>query len=261
MSEDWAGHSSTWMYIVVRKPLGCKSGGVFGIIVLLEVLFMLFQIQLFKAFNHSIIKNFTILLCIHLSLNFYELSHPIPTHTTPYHQVVSPSTLDSWGCGSVWHWFPLLFPDIHFAIRPNVIDLGLIWPQHCLLVLYSPIFVILSKFKPPLTMGLLEHRSFLLCTGVKSTLLQHISDCLRMNRVEDDRINELGGLNCIIKPSRFDLTENGLLVMNRQLGRMTSRIVLPVPIPLLLILPTVPFPRPVLAWIWQWENWQQNVEQ
>ena len=54
-----------------------------------------------------------------------------------------------------------------------------------------------------------------------------------MNRVEDDRINELGGLNCIIKPPRFDLTENGPLVTSRQFGKMTSRIVLPVPIPLL----------------------------
>ena len=116
--------------------------------------------------------------------------------------------LDSLGCDSVWCWFLSLFPDVHLAIWPNTIDLGLIWPSHPLPVLYSPIFVILSEFKPPLMMGLLEHRNFLLCTGVKSTLIQYISNCLRMNRVGDDRINELGGLNCIIKPSRIDLMDN-----------------------------------------------------
>src|SRR5882762_5483457 len=95
------GRPLKYLNVAVRKPLGCKSGGMFGIIVLLEVSFILLQIQLFKAFNHSTIQNLTILLCIHLSLNLYELSHPIPTHTTPYHEVVIPSMLDSQGCGSV----------------------------------------------------------------------------------------------------------------------------------------------------------------
>ena len=89
-----------------------------------------------------------------------------------------------------------------------------------------------SMVVTPLAMGLLEHRDFLLCCRVKSTLLQCISDSLRMDMVGDDRINKLGGLNCIIKPPRFNLMNNGLLVTSRQLGRMTSRIVLLVSIPL-----------------------------
>ena len=49
--------------------LGC----VFGIIILLKVTFILLHIQLFKAFLHSILQNFTVLFCIHLSLNLYKL--------------------------------------------------------------------------------------------------------------------------------------------------------------------------------------------
>ena len=39
-------------------------------------------------------------------------------------------------------------------------------------------------------------------------------------------INEIGSLNCIIKLSRVDLSNNRLLVMSKELGRMAARIVL-----------------------------------
>ena len=85
---------------VVRKPLICLSGGVFWIIVLLEVKPILSHLHCFKAPLHSLLQNLTILLSIHLSLHLYELPHPIPTHTTPNPQVIPPSMLDCW-CGGL----------------------------------------------------------------------------------------------------------------------------------------------------------------
>jgi hypothetical protein len=95
------GRTLKYLNVVVRKPLGCMSGGMFWVIVLLEVSSTLLHIQLLKAFNHSIVQDHAILLCIHLPLNLYELSHLIPTHKTPYHEIVTPSMLDSWSCGPV----------------------------------------------------------------------------------------------------------------------------------------------------------------
>ena len=39
-------------------------------------------------------------------------------------------------------------------------------------------------------------------------------------------INDICGLNSIVKPPRVDLSDNGLLVMGRKLGGMATRIVL-----------------------------------
>ena len=63
--------------IIIWKPSWGQPGGAFWVIVLLKISLPLFNIQLFKALHHSLIQNFTILVCIHLSLNFYKLSHTI----------------------------------------------------------------------------------------------------------------------------------------------------------------------------------------
>ena len=46
-------------------------------------------------------------------------------------------------------------------------------------------------------------------------------------------IDEIGSLNCIIKLSRLDLSNNRLLVTSRELGRTATRIVFPLGIHLL----------------------------
>src|SRR5258707_12180039 len=84
--------------IVVRKPLICLSGGVFWVIVLLEIPLILSHLQTFKALLHSLLQNLTILLSIHVPMHLNQLPHPIPTHTPPNHEVISPSMLNSW-CG------------------------------------------------------------------------------------------------------------------------------------------------------------------
>src|SRR5258705_3866466 len=94
-SGDWAGHFRGMM---VRKLLVCLFGGVFWVIVLLEVPLILSHLQPFKALLHSLLQNLTILLSIHHPLHLYQLPHPIPTHRSPNHQVIPPSMLDSW-CG------------------------------------------------------------------------------------------------------------------------------------------------------------------
>src|ERR1700720_1564895 len=85
--------------------------------------------------------------------------------------------------------------------------------------------MIFCKLKTSYTMGSFEKRSFLLCSRVKSTFFQFISDCLGCDRVGDDAINELSSLNCIFKLSRLDLTNNQLFVTSRQLGGMATRVV------------------------------------
>ena len=94
----------------------CSFRGVFGVIFLLENSLLLLHLQLFKTFHHSIFQNCTILLCIYISFNFYKFSNSILAHTTPYHEVISPSMLDSWCSGVIKHWLPLLFPYIYLSI-------------------------------------------------------------------------------------------------------------------------------------------------
>ena len=55
-----------------------------------------------------------ILVCIHLSLNLYKLSHPIPPHTTPYHEV--PKSQDY-----VIYWTKISEPWIMSASYTNAI--------------------------------------------------------------------------------------------------------------------------------------------
>src|SRR3979490_2917834 len=66
---------------------------MFWIIVLLEVPLILSHLQTFNALLHSLLQNLTILHCIHVPLHLYQLPHPIPAHTPPNHQVISPPCL------------------------------------------------------------------------------------------------------------------------------------------------------------------------
>ena len=77
------GLGRPWKYlnIIVFKQLGCLFWGMFGIIILLKDPFLFLHLQLLKAVHHSIFRNFTVLHCIHLSLNLSELSYPMHPHT------------------------------------------------------------------------------------------------------------------------------------------------------------------------------------
>src|SRR3979490_275440 len=77
---------------------------MFWIIVLLEVPLILSNLQTFNALLHSLLQNLTILHCIHVPLHLYQLPHPIPAHTPPNHQVITPSMFDSWCDGPVCYW-------------------------------------------------------------------------------------------------------------------------------------------------------------
>ena len=79
-------------------------------------------------------------------------------------------------------------------------------------------------------MGPLKKGAFLLGNGLKMILLQCISDSLRSDRTGDDGIDEIGGLDSIVKLSSGDLSNNRLLVMRRELGRTTSHVVFLVPV-------------------------------
>src|SRR5271168_1164128 len=102
--------------VVILKPTCGQPGGVFWIIVLLKIPLPLFHIQLLKALHYSFLQYFTILLCIHLSLHLYKLSHTIPAHTTPYHKVIPSSMLDCGCSGSIRYGFTSFFPHIHLSI-------------------------------------------------------------------------------------------------------------------------------------------------
>src|SRR6266568_5206782 len=103
------------MMLLSENQVG-QFGGVFWIIVLLKIPLLLFHIQLLKALHHSLIQDFTILLCIHLALNFYQYSHTIPAHTTPYHKVIPSSMLDSRGSSTIRWCFTSFLPHIHLSI-------------------------------------------------------------------------------------------------------------------------------------------------
>ena len=65
--------------------------------------------------------------------------------------------------------------------------------------------MVFGKFETGYSMLLFEKRSFLLNNGVKIVFLEHISDCLRCDRVGNDVINKVGSLNSIINMSSSDL--------------------------------------------------------
>jgi len=51
------------------------------------------------------------------------------------------------------------------------------------------------------------------------TFLKHIPDCLRCDRVGDDVIDKVSGLNSIIKLSSDDLIDNRLFIIRRKLKK------------------------------------------
>src|SRR6266852_1456664 len=100
MSGDWAGKAKH-LGAIVFKPLCCLLEGVFCVIILLKYPLHLLHLQLCKGFLQSIIQNVTVLLCIHDPLNLYELPYPISAHMSLYNMIISSSTLDGKGDGSV----------------------------------------------------------------------------------------------------------------------------------------------------------------
>ena len=83
-------------------------------------------------------------------------------------------------------------------------------------------------------MGLLEERTFPLDNSMKVIVFEHISDCLRCDRIRKNVVDEMGGLHSIITSSSGDLVNNGLFVTWRQLGGMPSFAVSTISIHLLL---------------------------
>ena len=74
-------------------------------------------------------------------------------------------------------------------------------------------------------MGLLEEGMSLLDNRLKPIVLQCIPDCLRTDRIGDDVVDEFGGLNCIVKLSSGDLTNDELCVMGGELERAASFVI------------------------------------
>ena len=106
-------HALLWWYLIFLKfALDMIPEGFNGI----EVW------RLSRPVNYNDI----ILVGIHLSLNFYKLSHTILAHMTSYHKVV-PSSMFDCGCSSLIRWgFTSLFPHIHLSIWLNLINFSLI---------------------------------------------------------------------------------------------------------------------------------------
>ena len=65
----------------------------------------------------------------------------------------------------------------------------------------------------------------------------------------ESRIDKIWSLNSIVKPPRVDLSDNGLLVMSRELGGMATRIVLFVESTFFSVVLMVPRLILVLLWI------------
>lgn len=89
------GRPIKYLDVIVFKPLFGLLGGVFQVIILLKYPLLLGYLQLLKAFHHPIIQDVTVLLCIHVPLDLYKLSHPTPSHTSPYNKIISSSMLNS----------------------------------------------------------------------------------------------------------------------------------------------------------------------
>ena len=140
--------------IIIWKPSCGQPGGVFWAIVLLKISLPLFNIQLFKAFHHSLIQNFTVLFCIHFSLNLYKLSHTIPAHITSYHKVI-PSSMFDCGCRGLIRWgFISLFPHIHLILNKKIIQILMLkkcfkssMSNHFIYFIISQVLIEITWFK------------------------------------------------------------------------------------------------------------------
>jgi hypothetical protein len=62
---------------------------------------------------------------------------------------------------------------------------------------------------------------FLLDNKANIVCLDHIPDCFGYDRINNNVVDKVGGLNSIIKPSNNDLVNKILLVAMKKLGRMT----------------------------------------
>ena len=69
---------------------------------------------------------------------------------------------------------------------------------------------------------------------MKIVFLKHIPDCLGVDRVGDDIVDKFGGLNSIGTPSSGNLTDNGLFVTRRKLGKTATSAIFFIPIYFLL---------------------------
>ena len=90
--------------------------------------------------------------------------------------------------------------------------------------------MILSEFESLLSMQMFQHWNLFLYCSIKTITFQDISDCLRCDRIWNDGIDVLGGLNSIVKPPSDDLSNDGPFVARSELGRSSSRVVLLIPI-------------------------------
>jgi hypothetical protein len=68
----------------------------------------------------------------------------------------------------------------------------------------------------------------------KIIFIKHISDCLGCDKVGDGIVDEVGGLDSIIKPFRDDLMDNTLFVARRMLRKMAPFAIFLAPIHFLL---------------------------
>ena len=69
---------------------------------------------------------------------------------------------------------------------------------------------------------------------MKFDFFKHISNCLGYNRVGDGIVDEVSGLNNIIKVSSDDLIDNRLFIIRRKLKKTALIAVFLVPIHFLL---------------------------
>ena len=69
---------------------------------------------------------------------------------------------------------------------------------------------------------------------MKFDFFKHISNCLEYDRVGDGIVNEVSGLNNIIKVSSDDLIDNRLFIVRRKLKKTALIAVFLVPIYFLL---------------------------
>ena len=76
--------------------------------------------------------------------------------------------------------------------------------------------------------------AFLFYSSANIVFLKHIPDCLGCDKVGDGIVDEVGGLDSIIKPFHDDLMDNTLFVARRMLRRMAPFAIFLAPIHFLL---------------------------
>ena len=144
----------------------------------------------------------------------------MPAKATPHHQGSSPKLQLPFNqpVTEALSWlFSCPFP----PIWSNPVYFSLIWPDHPLPILNSPVIMGMSKFQVLLSVLLSKKRTFPLYNSLKIVLFECPSDSLRVGWLGNDGIYELGCLDCIINMFRGDLVGNRVLVGFRELSWMT----------------------------------------